>query len=76
MEENMEDFKDRLHTIRQEQNKLLKEYQTLIADYEASDIILENEVLRKSSRIIRLAAFTWKSEYDILSRKMESCALR
>lgn len=43
----MEDFKDRLHTIRQEQNKLLKEYQTLIADYEASDIILENEVLRK-----------------------------
>lgn len=72
----MEDFKDRLHTIRQEQNKLLKEYQTLIADYEASDIILENEVLRKSSRIIRLAAFTWKSGYDILSRKMESCVLR
>lgn len=46
----MEDFKDRLHTIRQEQNKLLKEYQTLIADYEASDIILENEVLRKKVR--------------------------
>ncbi|MFK4343096.1 MULTISPECIES: DUF2339 domain-containing protein [unclassified Paenibacillus] len=43
----MKDLKDRLHTIRQEQSKLLKEYQTLIADYEASDVILENEVLRK-----------------------------
>ncbi|AET58000.1 hypothetical protein HPL003_06185 [Paenibacillus terrae HPL-003] len=55
----MKDFKDRLHTIRQEQNKLLKEYQTLIADYEASDVILENEVLRKKfedaqARCIRL----------------------
>ncbi|MET3207388.1 UNVERIFIED_CONTAM: hypothetical protein ABIC26_000322 [Paenibacillus sp. PvR008] len=55
----MKDFKDRLHTIRQEQHKLLKEYQTLIADYEASDVILENEVLRKKfedvqARCIRL----------------------
>lgn len=43
----MEDFKDRLHMIRREQHKLLKEYQILIEDYEASDIVLENEVLRK-----------------------------
>ncbi|TKH45858.1 DUF2339 domain-containing protein [Paenibacillus terrae] len=55
----MKDLKDRLHTIHQEQHRLLKEYQTLIADYEASDVILENEVLRKKfedvqARCIRL----------------------
>ncbi|WNS42457.1 DUF2339 domain-containing protein [Paenibacillus sp. MMS20-IR301] len=53
----MEDFKDRLKAVQQQQDGLLKEYQALIVEYESSDLVNENEVLRteneENRRILR-----------------------
>lgn len=43
----MKEFKDRLKLIRDSQNRLTKEYEGLIEQYESNDLVSENEVLRK-----------------------------
>lgn len=43
----MKEFKDRLKLIRDSQNKLTKEYEGLIEQYESNDLVSENETLRK-----------------------------
>lgn len=43
----MDEFKDRLYTIKDVQNKLIKEYQELISQYESHDLIHENQTLRQ-----------------------------
>ncbi|MDQ0089697.1 phosphopantetheine adenylyltransferase [Paenibacillus anaericanus] len=43
----MKDFRETLFSIQESQNKLIKEYQILIAEYESHDLLRENEVIRK-----------------------------
>lgn len=43
----MKEFKDRLQFIKDTQNQLAKEYQSLMAEYEANDAVRENEMLRR-----------------------------
>lgn len=43
----MKEFKDRLKLIRDSQNRLTKEYEGLIEQYESNDLVSENETLRK-----------------------------
>jgi uncharacterized membrane protein len=43
----MEQFKDRMKSMKDRQDELLKEYQVLIAEYESHDLVHENEVLKK-----------------------------
>lgn len=45
----MNDFKSRLSAIRQNQRNLLQETQALLEEYESSDLIHENEKLRRQS---------------------------
>lgn len=45
----MEDFRDRMRAVQQQQDGLLKEYQSLIEEYESSDLVRENEVLRREN---------------------------
>ncbi|MBY0217626.1 DUF2339 domain-containing protein [Paenibacillus illinoisensis] len=43
----MKDFKDRLRQVQQQQRQLVKEYSTLLQDYESDDLIVQNEQLRE-----------------------------
>ncbi|MBA9084668.1 hypothetical protein FHR92_001129 [Fontibacillus solani] len=43
----MQDFKERLKLVKDSQNKLTKEYQSLLEEYESNDLVNENEVLRR-----------------------------
>lgn len=43
----MKDFKDRLRQVQQQQRQLVKEYNTLLQDYESDDLIVQNEQLRE-----------------------------
>ncbi|RRJ62586.1 DUF2339 domain-containing protein [Paenibacillus oralis] len=43
----MKEFRDRLVQIQEDQAKMLKEYQALVAEYESYDYIRENETLRR-----------------------------
>ncbi|UQZ34023.1 DUF2339 domain-containing protein [Paenibacillus sp. PK3_47] len=43
----MEQFRDRLKAVQEQQDVLLKEYKALITEYENSDLVHENEVLKK-----------------------------
>ena len=46
----MEDFRDRLKAVQQQQDGLLKDYQALIKEYESSDLVSENEALKKENK--------------------------
>ncbi|KAI7278298.1 hypothetical protein KC345_g6018, partial [Hortaea werneckii] len=46
----MEDFRDRLKAVQQQQDGLLKDYQALIKEYESSDLVNENEALKKENK--------------------------
>ncbi|MBT2290186.1 DUF2339 domain-containing protein [Paenibacillus albidus] len=43
----MEQFRDRLKSVKEQQDVLIKDYQALIAEYESSDLVHENEQLKK-----------------------------
>lgn len=46
----MEDFRDRLRAVHQQQDGLLKEYQAIIEEYENSDLVNENAELKKENK--------------------------
>jgi len=43
----MKDFKDRLRQVQEQQRQLVKEYNTLLQDYQSDDLIVQNEQLRE-----------------------------
>ena len=46
----MNEFKDRLFLIQDSQNKLTKEVQALVREYESHDLMHENENLREKAK--------------------------
>lgn len=59
----MKEFKDRLFIIKDSQNKLMKEYQTLIDDYESHDLMNENQTLRQQYEEYKLRLFELQERY-------------
>lgn len=43
----MKDFKDRLRQVQEQQRQLVKDYNTLLQDYQSDDLIVQNEQLRE-----------------------------
>ncbi len=43
----MDEFKDKLLQMKEEQSKLSRDYEALIKEYESNDLIQENQTLRK-----------------------------
>ncbi|PAD30458.1 DUF2339 domain-containing protein [Paenibacillus sp. 7523-1] len=43
----MKDFKDRLRQVQEHQRQLVKDYNTLLQDYQSDDLIVQNEQLRE-----------------------------
>lgn len=62
----MEDFRDRLRAVQQQQDGLLKEYQALIEEYESSDLVHENEALKKENEENKLILRELKIQASIL----------
>ncbi|WMT40017.1 DUF2339 domain-containing protein [Paenibacillus sp. D2_2] len=44
----MREFKDRLNMLRDQQNMIAHEYEALLKEYEGSDLVQENEVLKRN----------------------------
>ena len=64
----MEDFRDRMRAVQQQQDGLLKEYQSLIEEYESSDLVRENEVLRRENGASRQSLAELKAQAARLER--------
>ncbi|ETT54184.1 hypothetical protein C162_05029 [Paenibacillus sp. FSL R7-269] len=64
----MEDFRDRMRAVQQQQDGLLKEYQSLIEEYESSDLVRENEVLRRENGATRQSLAELKAQAARLER--------
>ncbi|WP_238651387.1 DUF2339 domain-containing protein [Paenibacillus piscarius] len=64
----MEDFRDRMRAVQQQQDTLLKEYQALIEEYEGSDLVRENESLRKENETARQGLAELKQKAAQLER--------
>ncbi|QUL54748.1 DUF2339 domain-containing protein [Paenibacillus tritici] len=64
----MEDFRDRMRAVQQQQDRLLKEYQALIEEYESSDLVRENEVLMQENGASRLILAELKAQAARLER--------
>ncbi|WP_068779859.1 DUF2339 domain-containing protein [Paenibacillus sp. GM2] len=43
----MEEFKDRLFKLREQQNVIAEEYEALLKEYKANDLVQENEILKR-----------------------------
>ncbi|MHA0856851.1 DUF2339 domain-containing protein [Paenibacillus sp. CMAA1364] len=54
----MKEFKDRLFHIQDSQNKLSKEVQALVREYESQDVMIENEKLREKTKEYQLRLTT------------------
>ncbi|WP_150274019.1 DUF2339 domain-containing protein [Paenibacillus tepidiphilus] len=65
----MEHFKERLKSIRNQQNDLLAEVQELVKDYEDSDLVNENELLRRRSAEVRQTLAETEAQRDKLKRE-------
>ncbi|MGG4127053.1 DUF2339 domain-containing protein [Paenibacillus illinoisensis] len=63
----MKDFKDRLRQVQQQQRQLVKEYNTLLQDYESDDLIVQNEQLREQVGAHELKLL----QIEARARKME-----
>lgn len=64
----MEDFRDRMRAVQQQQDGLLKEYQSLIEEYESSDLVRENEVLKRENGANRQSLAELKAQAARLER--------
>lgn len=65
----MDDFKDRLIFLKDSQNELMKEYQTLIEQYESNDLIHENQTLRNYYEEFKLQLSQLQEKYDQISEE-------
>lgn len=70
----MEQFKDRLRAIKEQQDVLLGEYQELIKAYEGSDLVNENEALKKRAAAVEQALA--ETEAQRVRLKQENAELR
>lgn len=70
----MEQFKERLRSIKTQQDVLLAEYQELIKAYESSDLVNENEALKKRAAAIEQALA--ETEAQGVKLKRENAELR
>ncbi|CAH1208632.1 hypothetical protein PAECIP111892_03147 [Paenibacillus auburnensis] len=70
----MEQFKDRLRAIKEQQDVLLGEYQELIKAYEGSDLVNENEALKKRAAAVEQALA--ETEAQGMRLKQENAELR
>ncbi|MDF2651038.1 MAG: rane protein [Paenibacillus sp.] len=59
----MKEFKDRMLVIQDSQNKLMKEYQTLINEYESHDLVQENQTLLKQYEEYKLRLSELQEKY-------------
>lgn len=63
----MKDFKDRLRQVQEQQRQLVKDYNTLLQDYQSDDLIVQNEQLREQvdAHVLKLR------QIEARARKME-----
>jgi hypothetical protein len=61
----MKEFKDRLISIKNNQAKLMKEYQVLINEYESHDLINENQTLRQQYEDYKLRLSELQRKYKL-----------
>ncbi|OWA35967.1 hypothetical protein B9G55_08805 [Saccharibacillus sp. O16] len=73
-EADMSEFRERLLAIEENQRGLLRETQALLKEYESSDLIRENERLRRETQEDRRALDKLRSE--TLRRRKENAELR